>query len=236
MRFTLLTLFPDMFPGSLGLSLAGKALQGGIWGYHTVNIREYAYDKHATVDDVPYGGGTGMVLRPDVLGAAITANTKERTRWLYMSPRGRLLEQGYVQELAAYNGDIGIICGRYEGVDERILEAFNIEEVSIGDYILSGGEVAALTLMDACIRLLPGVISKETALNEESFGQHAEYAGLLEYPLYTRPSTWEGRSVPEVLRSGNHQEVARWRLAQSQAITRNKRPDLWAKYQNKQEQ
>ena len=225
MHFTILTLFPEMFPGSLGLSLAGKALGNGIWGYEAVNIRDYATDKHQTVDDSPYGGGTGMVMRPDVLAAAIDA-TSQKQRWIYMSPRGKPLTQDMVVSLSK-EPSIGILCGRYEGVDERILEAYSIEEISIGDYILSGGEMAALTLMDACIRLLPGVISKE------SFAQTSEYTGLLEYPLYTRPSNWQGRAVPGELLSGNHQEIAAWRLRQSQAITKKRRPDLWQQYENK---
>lgn len=234
MHFTLLTLFPEMFPGPLDYSLAGKALKAGIWDYKTVNIRDFASDKHGTVDDEAYGGGTGMVMRADVVAAALRANSQATppTRWIYMSPRGKLLTQSVAYDLTK-NSHIGILCGRYEGVDERVLEAHNIEEISIGDYILSGGEMAALTLMDSCIRLLDGVISKKEALIEESFGANEEYTGLLEYPLYTRPSVWEGRPVPDVLLSGNHKQIAEWRLAKAQSITQYRRPDLWQQYEDK---
>ena len=232
MHFTLLTLFEEMFPGPLLHSLAGKALQNGIWSYNTVNIRDFAPDRHATVDDIPYGGGTGLVMRPDVLGRAIEAQGDKilapGSRFIYMSPRGAVLTQEKLRELVALP-QVTILCGRYEGIDERVIEAYPIEEISIGDYILSGGEMAALTLMDACIRLLPGVIGKQTALTEESFGQNTEYAGLLEYPLYTRPLEWKGRTVPDILVSGNHQRIAQWRLAQAKALTQKRRPDLWRK-------
>jgi tRNA (guanine37-N1)-methyltransferase len=229
MHFQLFTLFPEMFPGALGCSLAGKALAGGVWSYNAVNIRDYATDKHKTVDGTPYGGGAGMVMRADVLGSAIEKNHLQDNKLIYMSPRGRVLTQDYISELANCK-NISIICGRFEGVDERLLSKFAVEELSIGDYILSGGEVAAITLMDACIRLLPGTVGNLNTLREETFGSSADYAGLLEYPLYTRPLDWEGLEVPEVLLSGHHANVASWRLEQAQEQTRRRRPDLWQKY------
>lgn len=230
-RVKLLTIFPEMFPGSLGCSLAGRAMEKGIWGYEAVNIRSFAKDKHATVDDTPAGGGAGMVMRADVLGAAIEAVKKTSSKVIYMSPRGKQLTQSKVYELTGFE-ELVIICGRFEGVDERILEEYNVEEISIGDYILSGGEVAALVLMDACIRTLPGVIGNEMTLNEESFGKNADYAGLLEYPLYTRPVEWKGRKIPDVLFSGHHAKINQWRLERSQEITKERRPDLWEKYKS----
>ncbi len=230
MNFKLLTLFPEMFPGPLNYSLAGKALDSGKWSFSTVNIRDYAEDKHGTVDDICYGGGTGMVMRPDILGNAIDKNIGKNSKLLYMSPRGKIFNQNKAYELVNSPEDIVIICGRYEGIDQRIIDKYEIEEVSMGDFVLSGGEIAALMLMDACIRLLPGVISKGEALNEESFGKNKEYAGLLEYPLYTRPSEWDGYKVPDVLLSGNHEKIAAWRLAQAQEITKKRRPDLWRLY------
>jgi tRNA (guanine37-N1)-methyltransferase len=225
----LLTLFPEMFPGMLGCSLAGKALQSNIWSYEAVDIRHYATDKHQRVDDVPYGGGAGMVMKPDVLQAAISATVNPQTKLLYMSPRGRVLTQSYISELAKIK-NIAIICGRFEGVDERVLQVSGAEEVSVGDVILSGGEVAATVLMDACIRLLPGVIGNTETLKEESFGASSDYTGLLEYPLYTRPAKWQGIEVPEVLRSGNHALIDVWRLEQAKELTKLRRPDLWQRY------
>ncbi|TAL01379.1 MAG: tRNA (guanosine(37)-N1)-methyltransferase TrmD [Rhodospirillaceae bacterium] len=222
-----LTLFPEMFPGPLGVSLAGKALADGIWALETVDIRGFARDKHRTVDDSPFGGGAGMVMRPDVLDAAITANHRPERPLIYLTPRGKLLGQARVRELAAGPG-VTLICGRYEGVDERLLEARSVEEVSLGDFILSGGEIAALALLDAAIRLLPGVVGKTESLDDESFE-----TGLLEYPHYTRPDVWQGREVPEVLRSGHHAKVAAWRRAQAEEITRERRPDLWERHVKK---
>ncbi|MCA6123493.1 tRNA (guanosine(37)-N1)-methyltransferase TrmD [Bradyrhizobium sp. WSM 1704] len=223
-RATVLTLFPDMFPGPLGVSLAGKALAGGLWSLEARDIRASATDKHRSVDDTPAGGGPGMVLRADVLAAAIDAAgiAPGRPR-LLMSPRGRPLTQAQVIELAAGPGPL-IVCGRFEGIDQRVIEARSLEEVSIGDYVLSGGEIAAMALIDACVRLLPGVMGKQASGTEESFSE-----GLLEYPQYTRPQDFEGRQIPEILISGDHAKVAAWRLAQSEALTAARRPDLWAR-------
>lgn len=227
-----LTLFPEMFPGPLGISLAGRALENGLWSLETVDIRAFARDKHRSVDDAPFGGGPGMVMRPDVLDAAIAADAdpeRGRGRVIYLSPRGRLLTQDLVRELATERL-VTLLCGRYEGVDERVLEKNAIEEVSIGDYVLSGGEPAALVLIDAVVRLLPGVMGNEETAGEESFER-----GLLEYPHYTRPALWEGRAVPETLLSGHHAKVSAWRLAEAERITRERRPDLWAAYAARRE-
>jgi tRNA (guanine37-N1)-methyltransferase len=227
-RATVLTLFPEMFPGPLGISLAGKALEDEIWSLETVDIRSFARDKHRTVDDSPFGGGAGMVLRPDVLDAAITASRPDGTPLIYLSPRGRLLDQSRVRALAAEPG-VTLICGRYEGVDQRLLEAHTVEEVSLGDFILSGGEPAAIALLDAVVRLLPGVVGKTESLEDESFE-----TGLLEYPHYTRPDSWNGRDVPEVLKSGHHANVKAWRKAKSEEVTQTRRPDLWTRYAEKE--
>ena len=221
---SVLTLFPEMFPGPLGLSLAGKALADGIWALETVDIRAYARDKHASVDDAPFGGGAGMVMRPDVIDAAIRAAHRADRALIYLSPRGRVLDQARVRDLAAGPG-VTLLAGRYEGVDQRVLDAHAVEEISLGDFVLSGGEPAALALIDACVRLLPGVLGAEASLAEESFER-----GLLEYPHYTRPQEWAGRSVPEVLVSGHHENIRDWRRRQAEDITRERRPDLWARY------
>jgi len=222
-RATVLTLFPEMFPGPLGISLAGKALSSGLWSLEARDIRASATDKHRSVDDTPAGGGPGMVLRPDVLAAAIdAADTPPALPRLLMSPRGRPLTQSRVRELAAGPGAL-IVCGRFEGVDQRLIEARRLEEVSIGDYVLSGGEIAALALIDACVRLLPGVMGKAESGTEESFSD-----SLLEYPQYTRPQLFEGRPIPEVLISGDHAKVAAWRKAEAERLTEARRPDLWA--------
>ena len=222
-RATILTLFPDMFPGPLGVSLAGKALASGLWALEARDIRDSATDRHRSVDDTPAGGGPGMVLRADVLAAAIDAADAGQTRpRLLMSPRGRPLTQSRVMELAAGPGPL-IVCGRFEGIDERVIAARGLEEVSIGDYVLSGGEVAAMVLVDACVRLLPGVMGKLASGTDESFSE-----GLLEYPQYTRPQEFEGRQIPEILISGDHAKVAAWRQAEAEALTRARRPDLWA--------
>jgi tRNA (guanine37-N1)-methyltransferase len=226
-RATVLTLFPEMFPGPLGVSLAGKALASGLWALEARDIRDSATDRHRSVDDTPAGGGPGMVLRADVLAAAIDAadmaldQPKDRPR-LLMSPRGRPLTQSRVAELAAGPGPL-IVCGRFEGVDQRLIEARNLEEVSVGDYVLSGGEIASMALIDACVRLLPGVMGKLASGADESFSE-----GLLEYPQYTRPQEFEGRTIPEILLSGDHARVAAWRQAEAEALTRARRPDLWS--------
>lgn len=221
-RADVLTLFPEMFPGTLGLSLAGEALKLGTWSLHTHDIRDHGLGKHRAVDDTPAGGGAGMVIRADVLAASIDSvvDAHDPRPRLLMSPRGKPLTQEMVREFSSGEGVI-IICGRFEGVDERIIEARNLQEVSIGDYILSGGESAALVLLDAIVRLLPGVMGKTESGEEESFEN-----GLLEYPHYTRPREWEGRSIPEILLSGDHKKIAEWRRAESERITTLRRPDL----------
>jgi tRNA (guanine37-N1)-methyltransferase len=228
-RASVLTIFPEMFPGTLGMSLAGKALAGGTtWSLDVVDIRAHATDKHRTVDDTPAGGGPGMVMKADVLARALdAASSPEDTRpRLLMSPRGMPLTQARVATLSRGPGAV-ILCGRFEGVDERIIEARNFSEVSIGDYVLSGGEVAAAVLIDACVRLLPGVMGQIASADEESFSQ-----GLLEYPQYTRPQVFEGRGIPEVLTSGDHAKVAAWRRAEAERLTRERRPDLWEAYRD----
>jgi tRNA (guanine37-N1)-methyltransferase len=222
-RATVLTIFPEMLPGPLAYSLAGKALKAGLWRLETVDIREFALDKHRSVDDAPFGGGPGMVMRPDVLDAAI-AGSRVAGQLLLLSPRGCRLDQHRVRELAAKPG-VGLICGRFEGVDERLLESRAIEEVSLGDFVLSGGEPAAIALIDACVRLLPGVVGCAETLAEESFAE-----GLLEYPQYTRPQLWNGRAVPEVLISGDHRRIRAWRQSEAERLTRERRPDLWERY------
>ena len=220
-RATVLTIFPEMFPGPLALSLAGKALAKGVWALDAIDIREHTTDKHRTVDDTPAGGGPGMVMKADVLARAIDAAGTGRPR-LLMSARGTPLTQGRIAALAAGPGPV-IVCGRFEGVDERVIAARELEEVSIGDFVLSGGEIAALALIDACVRLLPGVMGKEASGTEESFAD-----GLLEYAQYTRPQLFEGRAIPEVLLSGDHGKIAAWRRAEAERLTRERRPDLWA--------
>jgi len=222
-RASILTLYPDMFPGPLGTSLAGRALEDGKWSLDVTSIRDFAIDKHKTVDDTPAGGGAGMVLRCDVLAAALDSVADGRPM-LAMSPRGAPLTQAKVREISAGDGAI-ILCGRFEGFDERIFEARDIEPVSVGDYILSGGELPAMLLLDACIRLLDGVMGAASSGEEESFEQ-----GLLEYPHYTRPVEWEGRTIPEVLRSGDHAKIAAWRKARAIDDTRLRRPDLWERH------
>jgi tRNA (guanine37-N1)-methyltransferase len=218
---TVLTIFPEMFPGPLGLSLAGKALANGLWSLGALDIRDFATDRHRSVDDTPAGGGPGMVMKADVLARAVDAAGDGRPR-LLMSPRGVPLTQARVAQWAAGPGIVAV-CGRFEGVDERVIEARGLEEVSVGDYVLSGGEIAAMALIDACVRLLPGVMGAEASAGEESFAQ-----GLLEYPQYTRPQLFEGRPIPPVLLSGDHGKVAAFRLAEAERLTRERRPDLWA--------
>ena len=223
-HINILTLFPEMFPGPLGLSLSGKALEKQIWSFNAINIRDFTADKHKTVDDTPFGGGAGMVMRPDIIEKALLS-VQNPGRKIYLSPRGKPLTQDMVKELAV-TPVLTLLCGRYEGVDQRVLDAHNFEEISIGDYVLSGGEPAALILMDACIRLLPGVMGNTETPVEESFS-----SGLLEYPHYTRPADWiasDGQTynVPDVLKSGNHAEINKWRRGQSEGLTRARRPDL----------
>jgi tRNA (guanine37-N1)-methyltransferase len=231
-RATALTLFPEMFPGPLGESLAGRALKEGVWSLEAVDIRRFAGDRHRTVDDAPFGGGAGMVLKPDVLSAAIEAVAQAAggpgVPKVLLSPRGAPFSQARARELAAGPGVL-LVCGRFEGVDERVIEAQALEEISVGDFVLSGGEIAAMAVMDCCVRLLPGVMGAADSASEESFED-----GLLEYPHYTRPATWAGpdgieRRVPEVLLSGHHGKVAEWRMKQREEITRRRRPDLWAR-------
>jgi len=229
-RASVLTIFPEMFPGALGMSLAGKALAAGTtWSLDVVDIRAHATDKHRPVDDTPAGGGPGMVMKPDVLARALdAASPPDDTRpRLLMSPRGTPLTQARAAALARGPGAV-ILCGRFEGVDERIIEARNFSEVSIGDYVLSGGEVAAFVLIDACVRLLPGVMGQMASADEESFSQ-----GLLEYPQYTRPQQFEGRGIPEVLTSGDHAKVAAWRRSEAERLTRERRPDLWEAHKDR---
>lgn len=226
---SVLTLFPDMFPGPLGLSLAGKAL-GHAWTLDAIDIRDSATDRHRTVDDTPAGGGPGMVMKADVLARALDALPADTRPRLVMTPRGAPLTQARVTQIAAGAGAV-ILCGRFEGIDERLIAARGLEEMSIGDYVLSGGEIAALTLLDACVRLLPGVMGKDASATEESFS-----AGLLEYPQYTRPAVFEGHPIPDVLTSGDHRRVADWRHAQAEHLTRERRPDLWEAYRTRMEQ
>jgi tRNA (guanine37-N1)-methyltransferase len=223
-RASVLTLFPGMFPGPLGASLAGKALAEGLWALEALDIRGFASDKHASVDDTPFGGGAGMVMRPDVLDRALAFVEDRPGPRIYLSPRGRLLDQARVRELARGPGVV-LLCGRYEGIDERVIEARRLEEVSLGDFVLSGGEPAAIALIDAAVRLLPGVMGAAEGLVEESFE-----AGLLEYPHYTRPREWQGRTVPEVLISGHHEKIRAWRRAEAERVTAQRRPDLWSRY------
>ena len=218
---TVLTIFPAMFPGPLGMSLAGKALGNALWSLEAIDVRDYATDRHLSVDDTPAGGGPGMVMKADVLARAIDAAGDGRAR-LLMSPRGVPLTQARVAELAAGPGVVAV-CGRFEGVDERVIEARGLQEVSVGDYVLSGGEIAAMALIDACVRLLPGVMGAKASAGEESFAE-----GLLEYPQYTRPQVFEGRPIPQVLLSGDHGKVAAFRRAEAERLTRERRPDLWA--------
>jgi tRNA (guanine37-N1)-methyltransferase len=226
-RVKVLTILPEMFPGALDASLIGKALKEHIWSLEVLDIRDFASNKHRTVDDTPAGGGPGMVMKPDVVSAAIDAAQADapddRARWpvIYLSPRGRPFTQGRARELAAGEG-ITLLCGRFEGVDQRVLEAHGVEEVSIGDFVLTGGEIPAMALIDTVVRLRPGVLGNEASLDEESFSR-----GLLEHPHYTRPQVWEGREIPEILLSGHHAKIAKWRLSQAERLTKERRPDLW---------
>ena len=218
------TLYPEFFPGPLGKGLYGKALAEKIWKLETINIRDYATDKHKTVDDTTYGGGSGMLIKPDVLANSLDSNLNSNEKIIYLSPKGKLFNQELAKKLSKER-TINLICGHFEGVDQRVIESRNIEEVSIGDFILSGGESAAFVMLDSIIRLLPGVLGNKISVEEESFEN-----GLLEYPQYTKPQIWEKKTVPDVLLSGDHAKIKDWRLSQSEAITRDRRPDLWQKY------
>ena len=218
------TLYPEIFPGPLNKGLYGKAMAKKLWDLNVINIRDAATDKHKTVDDTPYGGGSGMLLKPDVLANSIDQNVKKGDKIFYLSPKGKIFDQKLAQELSKEKS-FSLICGHFEGVDERVLSTRNIVEISIGDFILSGGETAALVVLDSVLRLLPGVLGNEKSVSEETFEN-----GLLEYPQYTKPQVWEEKSVPEVLLSGDHGKIKDWRLSQSEAITRDRRPDLWQKY------
>ena len=221
------TLYPDYFPGTLNKGLYGKAMQKKIWDLKTVDIREYALDKHKTVDDTPFGGGSGMLLKPDVVAKSLDENTKNGEKIFYLSPRGKVFNQNIAKEISKEN-KINLICGHFEGIDQRVLDNREIEEISIGDFVLSGGETASYVFLDTILRLIPGVIGNEDSKSEESFEN-----GLLEYPQYTKPQIWEEKSVPNVLLSGDHAKIKDWRLTQSKAITRVRRPDLWQKYNKK---
>ena len=222
---TVLTLFPDMFPGPLGASLLGKALANNLWSLDVRDIRDHGLGKHITVDDTPAGGGPGMVMRADVAAAAIDAVARNGRPLIYLSPRGKSLTQARVQDLASGSGAV-LLCGRFEGLDERVIEARGIEEISLGDFVLAGGEIAAMALIEASVRLIPGVLGDHASTEEESFA-----AGLLEYPQFTRPSLFEDRPIPDVLTQGNHKEISKWRRAQAEALTKERRPDLWTLYE-----
>ena len=221
------TLYPDMFPGPLNEGLFRKAMEKNIWNLEKVDIRKYATDKHTTVDDTPYGGGSGMLMKPDVVANAIDKNVKKGEKVIFLTPRGKIFNQNIAKELSSEK-TINIICGRFEGIDQRVVETRNIQEYSLGDFILSGGETAAFVFIDAIIRLLPGILGNENSIKDESFEN-----GLLEYPQYTKPQIWEEKEVPNVLLSGDHAKIKHWRLSQSEAITRDRRPDLWQKYNKK---
>ena len=223
----LFTLYPDMFPGPLSDGLFGKALENKIWNLEKVDIRKYANDKHLTVDDTPYGGGSGMLMKPDVLANAIDKNAVKGEKIIFLTPKGKIFNQKIAKELSSEKV-INIICGRFEGIDQRVIETRNIQEYSIGDFILSGGETAAFVFVDAILRLMPGVVGNDNSIRDESFEN-----GLLEYPQYTKPQIWEKKEVPNVLLSGDHAKIKHWRLSQSEAITRDRRPDLWQKYNKK---
>ena len=224
LNIRIFTLYPELFPGPLEKGLHGKALKNNIWKIKIVNIRDYTSDKHKTVDDTPFGGGSGMVLKPDVVAKSLDENIDLNEKIFYLTPKGKPFNQKIAKQLSKEKS-INFICGHFEGIDQRVLETRNIEELSIGDYILSGGEVAAIVILDSILRLVPGVIGNENSTKEESFEN-----GLLEYPQYTKPQTWEKKSVPDVLLSGDHGKIKDWRLSQSEAITRDRRPDLWQKY------
>jgi len=224
LKTQIFTLYPEIFPGPLDKGLYGKAMAKKLWSLKVINIRDAATDKHKTVDDTPYGGGSGMLLKPDVLATSIDQNMNEGEKIFYLSPKGKRFDQNLAMKLSKEKS-LSLICGHFEGVDERVLSTRNIEEISIGDYVLSGGETAALVILDSVLRLIPGVLGNEKSVSEETFEN-----GLLEYPQYTKPQIWEQKSVPDVLLSGDHAKIKDWRLSQSEAITRDRRPDMWQKY------
>ena len=223
LQVQIFTLYPEFFPGPLDKGLYGKALSKNIWNLKTVNIRDYALDKHKTADDSPFGGGSGMLIKPDVLAKSLDQNVKSNERTFYLTPKGKLFNQKIAKELSKEKV-LNLICGHFEGIDQRVIDARNIEELSVGDYVLSGGETASLVVLDSILRLIPGVIGNDQSISEESFEN-----GLLEYPQYTKPQIWEKKTVPDVLLSGDHAKIKDWRLSQSEAITRDRRPDLWQK-------
>ena len=225
----IMTLFPEMFPGPLGFSIPGKARERGLWNLNTINIRDFASDRHSTVDDNPFGGGAGMVIRPDVVDSAIKSFYDNSHPLIYLSPRGRAFNQNVAKSLLKHDG-ISLVCGRYEGVDERVIKAWGMDEISMGDYVMSGGEPGAIALVDSIIRLIPGSVGSSQSLYNESFEN-----GLLEYPLYTKPYNWNGLKVPDVLRSGNHKEIDSWKQSESEKITKLRRPDLWNASLNRKE-
>jgi len=224
MQAQIFTLYPELFPGPLNKGLYGKALSNNIWNLKIVNIRDYSSDKHKTVDDTPFGGGSGMLIKPDVLANSLDQNVKPNEKIYYLTPKGKLFSQKLAKKLSKEK-TINLICGHFEGVDQRVIDTRNIEELSIGDYVLSGGETAALVVLDSILRLIPGVLGNDQSISEESFEN-----GLLEYPQYTKPQIWEKKNVPDVLLSGDHAKIKDWRLSESEAITRDRRPDLWQKY------
>ena len=224
------TLYPEIFPGPLAGGIYGKAMSNGLWSLKTVNIREYADDKHKTVDDTVFGGGSGMLMKPDVVAKSLDKNISKGEKIFYLSPKGKKFNQDFANSLSKQNG-INLICGHFEGIDDRLLSTRNIEEISIGDYVLSGGETAAFVILDAVLRLIPGVLGNKDSIKDETFEN-----SLLEYPQFTKPKIWEGKSVPDVLFSGDHAKIKSWRLSQSEAITRRQRPDLWEKYKKEKKQ
>lgn len=234
MIFKVFTLFPEIFSSYLNTSILGRALQKGLWSYEIINIRDYSQEKHKKVDDVPFGGGCGMVIQPEAVAIAIDKNCDvKNTKFYYMSPRGKVFNQKKVNDILKFE-NIAIICGRYEGMDQRVIDEYNMEEISIGDFVLTGGELPALTLIDCCVRCIEGVLGDYSSLNSESFGgiNNSKYDYLLEYPLYTQPRIWRNREVPEILLSGHHKNIEDWKLREAEKLTKERRPDLWEKYKN----
>lgn len=232
MHFKIFTLFPEMFDSYLKASILGRGLKNHLWSYELINIRYYSKERHKKVDDAPFGGGCGMIIKPEVIADAIDANCNlENTKIYYMSPRGQVFNQKKVNDILKYD-NVAIICGRYEGIDQRVIDEYNIEEISIGDFVLTGGELPALTIIDCCVRCIDGVLGDFESINSESFGgiKNSKYDYLLEYPLYTQPREWRGKKVPEILLSGNHQKIDEWKLSEAKKITQERRPDMWKKY------